>query len=224
MTDESLERLWKSHSNELPPASLDGAIRAAARRARRRPAWQRYAPLAAAASVGVIAFLLVRESPGPAPQVIAPAETAVPVAASAPAAATASANLPAPAMSVDRAARKTSASPPSREVAQARESSPSAQSIQAESDQLVTDGELPPSLAALVRADAAGLMGIEESEVEIIASEAVTWPDGALGCRRPGELAIQVLTPGYRIEVRAAGQRLVYHTDNRTQLRRCERP
>jgi hypothetical protein len=66
-------------------------------------------------------------------------------------------------------------------------------------------------------------MGIEPEEVTIVAVEAVTWADGALGCRRPGELAIQVLTPGYRVDVDAAGKRLVYHTDMRAQIRVCER-
>ncbi|MCW5574055.1 MAG: hypothetical protein KIT37_13625, partial [Steroidobacteraceae bacterium] len=62
--DRGIERHWRAHSTEVPRVEIDAAIRAAARRElRQRRPWQRYAPLAAAASVGVLAFLLVRHTP-----------------------------------------------------------------------------------------------------------------------------------------------------------------
>lgn len=62
--DHEVEQAWRAQSTEEPGAAVDAAIRAAARHGqRRRSTWQRYAPLAAAASVGVLALLLVRQSP-----------------------------------------------------------------------------------------------------------------------------------------------------------------
>lgn len=233
MTDEELERRWRAHSSELPSPQLDGAIRAAARQAmRRRPAWQRYVPLAAAASVGVIAFLLVRQTPTPAPTAIVPAlkearePTPEPVAAESTAP-----NIAAPAAAVtedlvkhsrvvtqERAKRAVAAAPP----AMASLSKAEAARAEAATD-TAADG-MPPVLAALVKADAARRAGISEDEVRIVSAESIMWSDGALGCRTPGEMATQVLTPGFRIDVDAAGTRLLYHTDTRRQIRVCARP
>ncbi|MGE0583152.1 MAG: hypothetical protein AB7P31_13595 [Steroidobacteraceae bacterium] len=209
MNDSELEREWRVHATDLPSAHVDHAIRAAARRALpRRPAWRRYLPLAAAASVGVVAFLLVRQAPGPVQQMAAPAVARAPAVASAPEATVA---LEAP-------AKKTMPA----ERAQARVAAPMSKALQAESAEQVTDGALPALLATLVKADVARRVGIDPGEVTIVAYDAVTWSDGALGCRKPGEMAIQVLVPGYRIVAVAAGKRYTYHTDTHAQVRLCE--
>lgn len=255
MNDDELERQWRARSTELPSRRLDEAIRTAAQRAmRRRPAWQRYAPLAAAASVGVIALLLVRQTPNPAPardvpvarEALESSPAPVSAAPSAPFAAApevdaaeslaersrvvslekeqqaamtaqgvaeASAHDEAPASAKALARAEASAPPDAR--------APAVVPAPAVTDQAI-DGLLP-KIEALVKADAARRTGIKPEEATIVAVEAVTWSDGALGCRTPGELAIQVLTPGYRVEVDAAGTRLVYHTDMHAQIRVCER-
>jgi hypothetical protein len=77
--DRELRRRWQRQSDELPGEALDDTIRAAARRdlgssaasratagrshGRAPPRWMRFAPLAAAASVAVLAVGLVRLMP-----------------------------------------------------------------------------------------------------------------------------------------------------------------
>jgi hypothetical protein len=67
-TDRELDAAWRAASREEPPAALDAAIRAAARRAvdagpARRARHMRWWPLAAAATVAVIAVGIVQLTP-----------------------------------------------------------------------------------------------------------------------------------------------------------------
>lgn len=117
------------------------------------------------------------------------------------------------------------AAAPSPELERAAVTARSAQAIESSADEQAaqaTNG-FPPHLAALVKADAAKRTGVDPDQVTIVSADAVTWPDGALGCRTPGEIAIDVLTPGYRVEVEAAGKRLRFHTDTRERIRVCAR-
>jgi hypothetical protein len=54
---------------------------------------------------------------------------------------------------------------------------------------------------------------VAPDEVEVLSVEAVTWRDASLGCPREGMAYAQVLTPGYRVVLEAAGQRYELHTD-----------
>jgi hypothetical protein len=91
--DRELARRWRRQSLEEPPSSTDARIRAAAREAiassapsgsreaRNRSRWTRFMPLAAAASVALIAVGLVRLIPReqyqavPTPELARPGET-----------------------------------------------------------------------------------------------------------------------------------------------------
>jgi hypothetical protein len=80
----------------------------------------------------------------------------------------------------------------------------------------------PP--AALVRAiqeDAARRAGIPIANVQVVQAAARTWPDGGLGCPRPGEVYIQVITPGYLMVLRAGNRTFEYHSDDRDQFTLC---
>ncbi len=253
--DREVEQRWRAHSIELPRPQVDEAIRAAARRAaKRRPVWQRYAPLAAAASVGVIALLLARQTPTPTPSLPEQRAPVMPAPSPAPAPVAPAPVVPAPVLSApvtpaneaERVAKRAAPEPRAAsapmesairsesesDVAAAdataapsaapmRERAAVAASAEKQANQ--TTNGFPPHLAELVRADAARRTGVQVDQATIISAEAITWSDGALGCRTPGEMAIQALTPGYRVEVDVAGRRLFYHTDTRTQIRVCER-
>jgi hypothetical protein len=54
-----------------------------------------------------------------------------------------------------------------------------------------------------------------------VSSEAVVWPDGALGCAEPGMNYTMALVPGYRITIRAGAELLDYHASDRGQLVLC---
>jgi hypothetical protein len=64
-------------------------------------------------------------------------------------------------------------------------------------------------------ADAARRTGIAATSIKVVAAEAVTWPDGSVGCPRPGMMYPQALVPGYRIRLEAGGRSLDYHAGER---------
>jgi hypothetical protein len=85
-------------------------------------------------------------------------------------------------------------------------------------------GEPPPAVeekvmtnapAEMIEAaldDAANRSTTARADIKVISGEAVTWPDGSLGCARPGMLYTQALVAGYRIVLQAGDLVLNYHT------------
>jgi hypothetical protein len=59
--------------------------------------------------------------------------------------------------------------------------------------------------------------GVDPSLLTVTSAEPVTWPDSSLGCPQPGIQYLQMLTPGYRIELHGAqGDYLVHVAGNRS--------
>jgi hypothetical protein len=59
--------------------------------------------------------------------------------------------------------------------------------------------------------------GVDPSQLTVARAEPVTWPDSSLGCAQKGIQYLQVLTPGYQIELRGAqGNYLVHVAGNRS--------
>lgn len=84
----------------------------------------------------------------------------------------------------------------------------------------ITPGPSAPSVtptpwASLIQAQAAlaAHLGIAPEAVTLISSEPVEWPNACLGLARADEMCAQVITPGYRFVLEAAGQRYTLHTD-----------
>jgi len=76
--------------------------------------------------------------------------------------------------------------------------------------------EMPmQSIVEAVLADALERTGLARDALEVLSAEPVTWPDGSLGCPRPGMEYTQALVPGYRIRIRAGGRTLDYHANQR---------
>ncbi|MGQ0836320.1 MAG: hypothetical protein ACT4O5_15650 [Gammaproteobacteria bacterium] len=72
-------------------------------------------------------------------------------------------------------------------------------------------GKVPEDLIRKMRADLAQRVGVAANSAKVVRAETVTWPDGSLGCRMPGELYTQQLVPGYRIEFQAGEATYAYH-------------
>jgi hypothetical protein len=70
-------------------------------------------------------------------------------------------------------------------------------------------------------ADAAKRTGLGPGDLKVLSAEAVTWPDGSLGCPQPGMMYTQALVPGYRVRIEAAGQVLDYHAGRRGSPTLC---
>ena len=81
-----------------------------------------------------------------------------------------------------------------------------------------------PPLQALVQlalADAGRRSQLDPSKLKVVLAEAVTWPDGALGCPRPDLLYTQALVPGYRVRILAGTETLEYHASRRGEPFYC---
>jgi len=85
---------------------------------------------------------------------------------------------------------------------------------------------VPPGaerIVAAVRADAARRSGQDPGRVRLVSVEAVDWPDTSLGCPEQGKFYAQVITPGYRVVVRAGSTDYEYHTDRAGNFVLCVR-
>lgn len=74
---------------------------------------------------------------------------------------------------------------------------------------------------AAARADLAGRLHVAEENVHVRKVESVTWRDSSLGCPKPGQGYLQVLTPGFRIFLEVQGQMYEYHSDTRGNIAEC---
>ncbi len=68
------------------------------------------------------------------------------------------------------------------------------------------------------RKDLAARLGVAESEVAEESVEQADFPDAALGAPLAGEMSGMMITPGWRIGLKAAGKSYEYRA-NRNQLR-----
>ena len=64
---------------------------------------------------------------------------------------------------------------------------------------------------------------MQPDEIEVVRAERVTWPDGSVGCPRPGMRYTQALVPGCFVQLRAAGRLWNYH-GGRGMPRLCDSP
>lgn len=63
--------------------------------------------------------------------------------------------------------------------------------------------------------------GINLDKIKVLSAEAVEWPDGSLGCGKPGTEYLQVVTPGFLIVLEANDQIYTYHTNISSQIILC---
>lgn len=77
-------------------------------------------------------------------------------------------------------------------------------------------------IVELVVRDLALRLSVGLNEIAVSSIERVEWPTSALGCPLPSADYIQVITPGYRINLEAAGEVYTYHTDTGMTLVLCQ--
>ena len=80
-----------------------------------------------------------------------------------------------------------------------------------------------PEVATAV-SDAAERTGTDPADIEVVAFEQVTWPDGALGCPEPEQMYTQALVEGYRVLLQVDGTELTYHGAEGDEPFLCEDP
>ncbi|HYX41975.1 MAG TPA: hypothetical protein VE821_09780 [Pyrinomonadaceae bacterium] len=68
------------------------------------------------------------------------------------------------------------------------------------------------------RADLAARLGVAENEIATESAEDADFPDANFGANMKGEVSAQMITPGWRIRLRANGSSYEYRA-NRNRLR-----
>ncbi|MGI9167935.1 MAG: hypothetical protein ACR2G5_16410 [Pyrinomonadaceae bacterium] len=68
------------------------------------------------------------------------------------------------------------------------------------------------------RKDLAKRLGISESEIAAVSVDETDFPDMALGASTKDEMSGQMITPGWRIRLKAGGQTIEYRA-NKQQVR-----
>ena len=83
--------------------------------------------------------------------------------------------------------------------------------------------DVPAATLDQLRAELASQKGLAAEDVKVISVEAVNWPNGALGCARPGAMYTQAIVPGYRVVLEASGERYAYHASRKGEFKLCNR-
>ncbi len=100
---------------------------------------------------------------------------------------------------------------PARQVVPPPQSAPKEGRIVPE--ELWPQGVIQKAVALVARE-----VGVAEEAVQVRTVEEVQWSDTSLGCPEPGMMYAQVITPGYRIQLEAAGKTFQVHTDRTGKL------
>jgi hypothetical protein len=83
-------------------------------------------------------------------------------------------------------------------------------------------GEVPAAIMVKATADLTRRTGLDATSFTIVRSEQAIWPDGSLGCPAPGQVYIQVQTPGYWIVLKANGKTYDYRAAESGVVQLCE--
>lgn len=78
--------------------------------------------------------------------------------------------------------------------------------------------------AQKAREEAAKTLGVPPEQLTVDKIESVRWSDSSLGCAEPGKAYAQVLTPGIRVALSGAGQKIEVHGDTSGRLVVCKNP
>ncbi len=70
---------------------------------------------------------------------------------------------------------------------------------------------VPADMIEAALDDAANRSTTARADIQVTSAEPVTWPDGSLGCPKPGMLYTQALVAGYRIVLQAGDLVVNYH-------------
>ena len=81
-----------------------------------------------------------------------------------------------------------------------------------------------PALIEKAKADLSQRLSTPASQINILETREVFWPDASLGCPQPGTAYDQVEVPGYLILLQANGEEFEYHANIHNYVFYCENP
>ncbi|MES1026446.1 hypothetical protein ABN584_26455 [Gloeocapsa sp. BRSZ] len=76
-----------------------------------------------------------------------------------------------------------------------------------------SETSLPDSVKNAVFREIERRADVDPNTLKVIRAEYRVWSDSCLGIQKPGVGCLQVLTPGWIVEVEGKNQRWVYHTN-----------
>lgn len=84
-----------------------------------------------------------------------------------------------------------------------------------------TIGEVPQPILELFRDDLARRALVKPETITVVSATEQQWPDGAMGCPKPGQMYTQMIVPGYRVVLQAGAEKYAYHSDRRGNFIVC---
>lgn len=75
-----------------------------------------------------------------------------------------------------------------------------------------------PEVVSKAREALAASLSLKVDQIEVLKVEPVDWPDACLGISNPEVMCAMMITPGYRVILRANGSDYEYHTDARSTV------
>lgn len=85
-----------------------------------------------------------------------------------------------------------------------------------------TPMDLPSEVETRVKEALSARTGVAVEEIEVVEAQQSEWPDACLGLAEEGEACAEVITPGWEITLRAAGEEYVFRTDETADVIRME--
>ncbi len=85
-------------------------------------------------------------------------------------------------------------------------------------------GEVPSDVIDKMREDLVQHIGTAARDAKVVRAESIVWPNGALGCPKPGEMYTQATVPGYVVEFEHGGRTYAYHASKSGFFKLCEHP
>lgn len=82
-------------------------------------------------------------------------------------------------------------------------------------------GEVPDAILDPILVDARDRL--DTDDVTVLVGEAVTWPNGSLGCPEPGMMYTQALVDGFKVVVTDGTTQLDYRVGNAGAFLLCEK-
>jgi hypothetical protein len=82
-------------------------------------------------------------------------------------------------------------------------------------------GEVPQQVLAIFQDDLARRALVKHEDIKVVSATEQQWSDGAMGCPQPGQMYTQMIVPGYRVVLQAAGNKYSYHSDRRGNFVVC---
>ena len=89
---------------------------------------------------------------------------------------------------------------------------------------LVAPPGVPAAIFESVQDEASRLAGVPVDQLELVRADPITWPNGSLGCPKPGEMYTQALASGFWIVFREGTETYDFRVGRDGSFSRCELP